>query len=84
MRLPECSDISTCNYLPTFISRDLSKADADTSVILNLAGKPGDRWAYLRKKAGREESPDTVVFAFRACDESFRGRTPQTAGQRAW
>jgi len=27
-----------------------------------LAGRPGDRWAGLRKKAGREESPDTVVF----------------------
>jgi hypothetical protein len=27
-----------------------------------MAGKPGDRWAGLRKKAGREESPDTDVF----------------------
>jgi hypothetical protein len=31
-----------------------------------LAGKPGDRWAHLRKEAGREESPDTVVFVFYA------------------
>jgi hypothetical protein len=30
--------------------------------ILWEAGMPGDRWAGLRKKAGREESPDTVVF----------------------
>ena len=32
--------------------------------ILSAAGRPGDRWAGLREKAGREESPDTVVFAF--------------------
>jgi hypothetical protein len=31
--------------------------------ILASAGKPGDRWVGFRKKAGREESPDTVVFA---------------------
>ena len=30
-------------------------------VELELAGRPGDRWALLRKKDGREESPDTVV-----------------------
>jgi hypothetical protein len=52
--------------------------------ILALAGRPGDRWAGLRKKAGREESPDTVVFAFCAWDESLRRRAPQTKGQRAW
>ena len=33
------------------------------SAILYVAGKPGNRWVCLRKKAGREESPDTVVFA---------------------
>ena len=52
--------------------------------ILRMAGKPGDRWASLRKKAGREESPDTVVFAFYAWDESLRRTAPQTKGQRAW
>jgi len=46
-----------------------------------MAGRPGDRWVGLRKfsarkrlklkKAGREESPDTVVFASYAWDESF-------------
>jgi hypothetical protein len=60
---------------------------------MSMAGRPGDRWASLRKKAGREESPDTVVFAFGAWDESFgtacrdeslRRGTPQTKGQRAW
>ena len=43
------------------------------SDILTSAGKPGDRWALLRKKLGREESPDTVVFAFYAWDESLCG-----------
>ena len=38
-----------------------------------MAGKPGDRWAGLRKKAGREESPDTVVFAFYAGTKVFGG-----------
>jgi len=52
--------------------------------ILGLAGRPGDRWASLRKKVGREESPDTVVFAFGALDERLRRGTPQTKGQRAW
>jgi len=52
--------------------------------ILCMAGRPGDRWASLREKAGREESPDTVVFAFYAWDESLRRETPQTKGQRAW
>jgi hypothetical protein len=52
--------------------------------ILCEAGRPGDRWASLRKKAGREESPDTVVFAFCAGDESLQWKTPQTKGQRAW
>jgi hypothetical protein len=49
-----------------------------------MAGKPGDRWAFLRKKAGREESPDTVVFAFSVGDESLRHNTFETKGQRAW
>jgi hypothetical protein len=52
--------------------------------ILSLAGRPGDRWAGLRKKAGREESPDTVVFAFCAWDEGLRRKALQTNGQRAW
>ena len=29
--------------------------------IIRVAGEPGDRWAGLRKKAGREESPDTPL-----------------------
>jgi hypothetical protein len=51
--------------------------------ILSAAGRPGDRWAGLRKssarkrlglkKAGREESPDTVVFAFFAGTKVFGG-----------
>jgi hypothetical protein len=32
------------------------------TLYLKMAGKSGDRWAGLRKKASREESPDTVVF----------------------
>ncbi len=34
-----------------------------------VAGKPGDRWAGFRKKAGREESPDTVIFGGNARDQ---------------
>jgi len=49
-----------------------------------VAGKPGDRWASLRKRAGREESPDTVVFAGSTVCASVRRNAPQTAGQRAW
>ena len=41
-----------------------------------MAGKPGDRWAFLRKKAGREESPDTVVFAPYGWDESLQQKAP--------
>jgi len=54
-----------------------------------LAGRPGDRWASLRKKAGREESPDTVVFNVMAEDESLwrgalglKGNAPGNA--RGW
>ena len=36
-----------------------------------MAGRLGDRWAGLRKKAGREESPDTVVFNVTCWDESL-------------
>jgi len=37
--------------------------------IMGEAGKPGDRWAGLRKKASREESPDTVVLGGSARDQ---------------
>ena len=44
--------------------------------IINMAGRPGDRWASLRKKAGREESPDTVVFAFFDLGRKFWHEVP--------
>jgi len=48
--------------------------------ILSVAGRPGDRWAGLRKKAGREESPDTVVFAFFAGTKVFSGKRLRPKG----
>ena len=48
--------------------------------IMKLAGRPGDRWASLRKKAGREESPDTVVFAFTPVTKVFGGRRLRLMG----
>ena len=47
---------------------------AHSMLYLLLADGPGDRWACFRKKAGREESPDTVVFALAAVGENpWRG-----------
>ena len=37
--------------------------------IMQMAGRLGDRWAGLREKASREESPDTVVFGESAPDQ---------------
>jgi hypothetical protein len=42
-----------------------------------MAGRPGDRWASLRKKAGREESPDTVVFGAKRL--GLKGNAPGNA-----
>jgi hypothetical protein len=43
----------------------LSERSVSDGAVFELqsstAGKPGDRWASLRKKASREESPDTVI-----------------------
>ena len=66
-----------------FLRHPLNKSPLRND-ILSAAGKPGDRWAGLRKKAGREESPDTVVFASCAWDENPGRAAPQTKGQRAW
>lgn len=50
-----------------------------------MAGRPGDRWVGLRKKAGREESPDTVVFSAAKLRTEVRGeRLREAKGQRAW
>jgi hypothetical protein len=53
-----------------YFSVPLAEPQAMQGDILRTAGKPGDRWAGLRKEAGREESPDTVVFASHAWDGS--------------
>jgi len=45
-----------------------------------MAGRPGDRWASLRKKAGREESPDTMVFAFFDETKVFVGKRLRPKG----
>lgn len=44
-----------------YFSSRICLRSAHLAAIIELAGKPGDRWASLRKKASREESPDTVI-----------------------
>jgi hypothetical protein len=58
-------------------------AKQGAGVILNSAGKPGDRWALLRKELGREESPDTVIFA-QAVATKVSAHCAETKGRRAW
>ena len=67
----KCIQQFACAVLCIFPCHPLN-SDRFKMIYLCVAGRPGDRWAGLRKKAGREESPDTVVFAFYAWDESLR------------